>query len=594
MEDTLPMWESALMLERITREHSFTLTREKNFRDKFNNYEQLVLRQIFYSKYPRTDEDINLGHWRIPSEWCRRQLGQFTCPKTNKQVWFWDWMQNHYPMLEMIKPGFLTSEKGMISLMKPRYDLKLLLANSCPVEAVNEVYEVESAEDILNIPEDEIDFVPIDQASLSAFIKSNTRLLRECRTEQGRATINRYIQEARTILLISEHPDFVGHIPHIKINSPFGRTYYKGVNLQNVSKAVRHAALGDCYSYDLSSSVFTVFYQILRGTIVPWKYGNNPVPVEHKFTYMLDYIDKKKTIRRDIAKHVFQEEWKTRKTDNEWAIDVIKAAFTAIGFGGKAGVYIDKNGKLQKNSINTIIIGKEKQDRFLKHPFVIEFMQEMKECVKLIVEYRKAHFPETFDLNSEKSKIFQSEKGRISPAKVAAYVYQKFEARTIKSVIQHRKINCLLLTHDGFYTKNKIHLGEARESLIECQQLQFFGGDRTATTYMTLEEQKHIKFKFYDDSEEQAHREWIQQEEANARLQASGGYQTGIYRNHQAALSRAGAPASHEQDFFDGSIDPDDGIMLPMFDTDPVEPDPYAQYRRKGMWNYNEEDNDLL
>lgn len=52
-----------------------------------------------------------------------------------------------------------------------------------------------------------------------------------------------------------------GYYVQRKKPSAFGRMYYEGVSVQNINKDLRSAVLGDCWEYDIRSSV------------VAWKMG---------------------------------------------------------------------------------------------------------------------------------------------------------------------------------------------------------------------------------------------------------------------------------------------------------------------------------
>jgi hypothetical protein len=99
------------------------------------------------------------------------------------------------------------------------------------------------------------DFVPVDIASLKAFIVWLTeRAHIGANDKRAQSLIH-----AKTILAVA---CVTGGIYPQRIKpSPFGRTYYEGVSVQNVHKELRRAMLGNCWEYDMRSSV------------VAWKMG---------------------------------------------------------------------------------------------------------------------------------------------------------------------------------------------------------------------------------------------------------------------------------------------------------------------------------
>ena len=58
---------------------------------------------------------------------------------------------------------------------------------------------------------------------------------------------------ARTILAIASVMS--GNYLQRKKPSAFGRLYYEGVSVQNINKELRRAVLGNCWEYDIRSSV---------------------------------------------------------------------------------------------------------------------------------------------------------------------------------------------------------------------------------------------------------------------------------------------------------------------------------------------------
>ena len=70
---------------------------------------------------------------------------------------------------------------------------------------------------------------------------------------------NQALRQARIILAIASVMN--GYYLQRKKPSDFGRLYYEGVSVQNINKELRRAVLGDCWEYDIRSSV------------VAWKMG---------------------------------------------------------------------------------------------------------------------------------------------------------------------------------------------------------------------------------------------------------------------------------------------------------------------------------
>src|SRR6056300_929925 len=100
-----------------------------------------------------------------------------------------------------------------------------------------------------------IDWAPVDLKSIDAYIRAN-------RAIQNRQDYHdRYLKDAEKIQIIAKEYD--GYLPQIVRESAFGRRYYEGLNLQNTSRVVRAAALGDCYQWDISNSVWAWKYHVV-------------------------------------------------------------------------------------------------------------------------------------------------------------------------------------------------------------------------------------------------------------------------------------------------------------------------------------------
>ena len=99
------------------------------------------------------------------------------------------------------------------------------------------------------------DFLPVDIASVKAYIVWLTTESKHITREQK----DQALRQARIILAIASVMD--GNYLQRKKPSEFGRMYYEGVSVQNINKELRRAVLGDCWEYDIRSSV------------VAWKMG---------------------------------------------------------------------------------------------------------------------------------------------------------------------------------------------------------------------------------------------------------------------------------------------------------------------------------
>lgn len=126
------------------------------------------------------------------------------------------------------------------------------------------------------------DIVPIDMKSLRNYmhwVQHDSSYIESKKKKQ-------IITQADTILRIAQHTN--GFYFQRKKSSEFGRHYFSGTSVQNVSKELRRAMLGHCWEYDIRSSVFA------------WKMGHardcyetlkTSEPFEKVFSQTLVYLE---------------------------------------------------------------------------------------------------------------------------------------------------------------------------------------------------------------------------------------------------------------------------------------------------------------
>lgn len=334
------------------------------------------------------------------------------------------------------------------TMAQARYTMEeVLMAAGTPEELWSEIYSKTYATEMQI---QDYDIAQIDQRSLSNYIKSNLSQDRDrAQTPAAlREEWDRNLKHAQKIWMLAEAGS--GALYQIRNNSAFGRKYYKGPNLQNTPKTVRHAALGACHEYDLESSVFA------------WKLSWFRQICQHHSTFIsmpatLEYLDHKQAIRQRLAQAVFD-------TTEDWAVGVVKEFITAIGFGAPArGVGYMADGRYQKPALAQIITTRTRLDRALSDTWVQEFMQEQSDMneaifalarVNMISELRQV--PELWEKGLKKLK----------PNSVISYLYQHAE----REILTWFETQCadseiLLTVHDCIYTRHPVNLLELRVGL---------------------------------------------------------------------------------------------------------------------------------
>lgn len=205
--------------------------------------------------------------------------------------------------------------------------------------------------------------------------------------------------------------------------SPFGRTYYHGVSVQNVPKILRAAMLGDAWEYDITSSV------------IAWKLGYFAMQakvtcqsIKQTFPWTILYLEDKKSLINDIRQHVFNSS-STRTVDEQ--TKMIKTALTALGFGARvrSGGWYDNVGQWQEPALASVFKDEDELSRFNSFSSVICFVAEQRELDKFIYNDSLRTQPQLHSLN-----LLKTLSGRLSKSKVLAYMYQHAETAVMNRV----------------------------------------------------------------------------------------------------------------------------------------------------------------
>ena len=285
------------------------------------------------------------------------------------------------------------------------------------------------------------DITAVDINSLNSYIATIT--------PQGiKSGENKDIFEvARRIAAAASHKN--GFLYQKKKPSLFGRTYYEGYSVQNVNKELREVMLGDCWEYDIRSSV------------VSWKLGfaqayidahmpNNPIdkvfPVCHQYS-----VDKSILISRiklDVFKHSHKDE--NTKTG------LIKEALTALNFGARlsGNSYTDKQGQNHKQAIAGILTNKIECQLFLNCRLVKEFLAEQKKLDSVIMDWVNNTQPELLSLIKPKTKK------KLTKKSLMAYLYQHAETEMMdifRSYASQNNLTVMANIHDAIILKKKLN-----------------------------------------------------------------------------------------------------------------------------------------
>lgn len=291
--------------------------------------------------------------------------------------------------------------------------------------------------------------------------------------------------------------------------SHFGRMYYTGrLNVQSMHKILRHAMLGDCYEYDIRSSV--VAWKLGFAWYICDRNGITPEEFTKSFKICLAYLGDKKTFRETIRQKTFGN---STAISEDKQLDVVKQALTAISFGARKTTqgWIDKNGDKFNPAIVNIIADDTARLNFYACQEAAEYMEENKRMDAIITEYAKENDPAL--LNDTE---FRTEKGRFSNSKLMSYLYQQSESivmdivrKEVKAV--YKKI--LANVHDAIYINEKLHSADKK-------RIEMLMRRKTGLQFWYLDEEKISGYKGISDEvrkEELAHKLFMQQQEQLAK-----------------------------------------------------------------------------
>lgn len=272
-----------------------------------------------------------------------------------------------------------------------------------------------------------------------------------------------YLLQAQVILSVAK--DKGGKYYQRKKPSDFGRTYYAGTSVQNVNKELRRAMLGNCYEYDIRSSV------------VAWKMGfakeciaalNLSGTVRENFKHTLSYLEDKKGLMATLKYLVFG---KDSEVPADLQADLLKQAFTALSFGARktAKAWVDQNGEWARPAMVEIFRIKEERDRFLNDDSVVGFINEQAKLDDFLFDGIKQQRPDLLKL-----PYLQTQKGKPSKSKCVAFLYQHeetFVMNIVREALAAHGKTVLASIHDAIITKQKcgVELASEIEQLMREQ-----------------------------------------------------------------------------------------------------------------------------
>ena len=354
-----------------------------------------------------------------------------------------------------------------------------------------------SKEFILN----QFDPIQVDARSLESYIVWLTTEATKLTKDKKAAAI----RQARIVLGSSKA--FNGWYLQRKKPSEFGRMYYEGVSVQNVNKELRRAMLGNCWEYDIRSSV------------IAWKMGfaqqylaaaGLDGDVRRNFPATLNYLEDKADFMRTVCLYVFDDR---SKGAGEFHMKLLKQAFTAISFGARLAStgWQDGLGNWNNPALVNILKNTEERNRFFNDRSVRAFIKEQNTLDEYLFKQFKTQHPELVKL-----PCLLTHSGRLSKAKVLAYLYQHGETQVMDIVRATAAANDrkpIANVHDAIFFKRR--LGAELKAEIEWQMRSQTGNPYW---HLTAKELTRYEPRYFDARlEESAHRARIEQEQVLAQ-----------------------------------------------------------------------------
>ena len=319
-------------------------------------------------------------------------------------------------------------------------------------------YNLEWREDKLG---ELFDWVPVDVESVKAYVywlETESKMIQGPKKDLA-------LRQALSILGIAAVTK--GYYLQRKKPSPFGRTYYEGTSVQNVNKELRRAMLGNCWEYDIRSSVVAWKMGYARGYLAASGLDQD---LKKSFPATLLYLEDKADFMATVRYFVFPE---SSPVPKDLRPKLLKQAFTAISFGARqtAKGWLDASGHWTNPALVEILQNTDDRTRFLADDTVNMFIKEQNALDNYLYDLFKKFRP---DLLLE--PYLQTDSGRPSKAKVLAYLYQHGETHVMDIVRQAAMAKGhvpIANVHDAIFFKRR--LGADFKSEIEWQMREQTG-----------------------------------------------------------------------------------------------------------------------
>ena len=473
----------------------------------------------------QTPEQRKLGLYAISLDQLANKGGQIGPKKIRVHKWLTD---NDWDIVQTVVKGTKfsgqNSQVKLTSLVTVQNNLQIPAASLSAATTDEEIDAYLSGDDVSNIAlfdhlypeynlewrEDKLrqlfDWVPVDVESVKAYVywlETESKMIQGPKKDLA-------LRQALSILGIAAVTK--GYYLQRKKPSPFGRTYYEGTSVQNVNKELRRAMLGNCWEYDIRSSVVAWKMGYARGYLAASGLDQD---LKKSFPATLLYLEDKADFMATVRHYVFPE---SSPVPKELRPKLLKQAFTAISFGARqtAKGWLDASGNWTNPALVEILQNADDRMRFLSDDIVKSFIKEQNILDNYLYDLLKKFHPELL-----LEKYLQTDSGRPSKAKVMAYLYQHGETHVMDIVRQVALANGhipIANVHDAIFFKRR--LGVELKSEIEWQMREQTGNPYWHLTPKQIE--RYTPRSLNAKREEQEHKDRMAIEQARAVAYYSG------------------------------------------------------------------------
>ena len=221
-----------------------------------------------------------------------------------------------------------------------------------------------------------------------------------------------------------------GYIAQQYTESPSGRLYANGVNLQNSSSLIKEAALAGKWEYDFSNCHFEIIKQMAA------QYG-------YECKAIADYLANKKPTRKAIA------------DEAGISVEQTKVCLLAIMYGARASTW-------HENAIPQEI-GSAEAGRLYKVELFKSIAKDVARARAIILK----NWPRTAN-GSLTNAYGKAISGTATKAQQLAHLLQGAEAKALMVAIYMHPNDLVLLQHDGFVSTRKLYVPAITKAVLQA------------------------------------------------------------------------------------------------------------------------------